>query len=195
MNKTLLPLILLCFISLTCFSQELKLWKGDEEKTFKTGTLFEIVVDNANKSADKRWCSSAELVGKIVSVTDDSLKLLLNSYKIRNNMENVKKEENFYSQTGTIEAKIAKNEIVYLRNYKSLKHKKRKENIMGTGVLMVFTGVVTALNALVVKDKSSKKSILISGGIQLGIGIGFIIAGDTKSYHLRDRGDIWSIKN
>lgn len=195
MNKSLLPLILLCFLCTTCFSQELKLWKGDEEKTFKTGTLFEIVVDNANKSADKRWCSSAEFVGKIVSVTDDSIKLLLNSYKIRNNMENVKKEENFYSQTGTIEAKIAKNEIVYLRNYKSLKQKKRKENFLGTGVLMVFTGVVTALNALVVKDKSSKKSILISGGIQLGVGIGFIIAGDTKSYHLRDRGDIWSIKN
>ncbi len=85
--------------------------------------------------------------------------------------------------------------IKALQAYYIVKLKKRKENILGTGVLMVFTGVVTALNALVVKDKSSKKSILISGGIQLGVGIGFIIAGDTKSYHLRDRGDIWSIKN
>ena len=40
-----LPLILLCFLSTTCFSQELKLWKGKDEKTFKTGSLFEIVID------------------------------------------------------------------------------------------------------------------------------------------------------
>lgn len=190
-----LPLILLCFLSTTCFSQELKLWKGKDEKTFKPGSLFEIVVDKTNKSADKSWCSSAQLVGKIVAISDDSLTLQLNSYSIKKTMENVENKEIFLSQTGTLESTIAKNEIIYLSNYKSQKHKKRKENIFTTGGLMVFTGLVTALNALVVKDKSSKKTLLISGGLQFGLGLGLTITNDTKKYYLRNRHDIWSIKN
>jgi len=192
MNKRLTP-IFLCLVSLNCFSQELRLSKGTDEKTFKKGSIFEIVISENNHSDDKVSCKSAELIGKIISISQDSLTLQLSTYKSNKIVENVEIEDVFQSKTGTIEATIAQREIIYLRNYKTLKHKKKKAGL-AVGGLFLFTGAVTALNAFVVNDRNSKNNLLISGGAQFGLGVGFLIASNSKKYCLSNCEETWTIK-
>lgn len=93
-----------------------------------------------------------------------------------------------------IKTTIAQDEIVYLKNFKSYKSNSRKEGFKIAGTLLLFTGTVTALNTFLVKDKSNKGNLLISGGIQMGLGIGFLVSGSSKKYYLKDNEDIWTIK-
>ena len=193
MNKKL-TLLFFCFLSLNCFGQELKLLRGKDHKTFKEGSIFEVIIAENNASNDKRCCNYTELIGKITLINGDSLTLQLSSYTNKKTVENVKIEDVFYSQTGTIKATIAQNEIFYLRNFKSYKSKKRKEGFLIAGGLLLFTGAVTALNAFIVNDKSNKNNLLISGGIQIGLGLGFLISSDSKKYYLNNAEDTWAIK-
>lgn len=194
MNKTL-TLIFLCFVSLNCFGQELRLSRGTEEKKFKKGSIFEIVTTETTHSDDRVSCKGAELIGKIISISADSLTLQLSAYKSKQMVENVKIEEVFHSNTGTIETTIAHRDIIYLKNYKTLKQQKKKASLfVGLGGVMFFTGAVTALNAFVVNDKSNINNLLISGGAQFGLGIGFMIAGNSKKYSLSDSENNWTIK-
>ncbi len=66
--------------------------------------------------------------------------------------------------------------------YKSMK---RKENLIPLGGLLLTTGLVTGINTFFVKDKKGKNALLLSGGIQIGAGITFLIASTSRKYHFQ----------
>ena len=187
-------LVFFCFLSLSGFGQKLTLSNANKQKTFKEGSIFEIAASKSNYDNDKNFCTTTESIGKLISIGKDSMTLQLSSYTNKTNAGSLEGVDIFNFQSQPIKTTIAQDEIVYLKNFKSYKSKSRKGGFLVAGTLLLFTGTVTALNTFLVKDKSNKGNLLISGGIQMGLGIGFLVSGSSKKYYLKDNEDIWTIK-
>jgi len=186
--------VICCLLSLNGFGQRLTLFKGNDQKTFKESSIFEVVTSESNPDNDNNSCNATELIGKLISISNDSMTLQLSSYTKKRNEENFEGANIFNLQAWPMKATIAQKEIVYLKNFKSYKSRNRKDGFQIAGGILLFTGAVTALNTFVVKDKSNKGNLLLSGGAQVGLGIGFLIAGSSKKYNLRNNEEIWTIK-
>jgi uncharacterized membrane protein HdeD (DUF308 family) len=65
------------------------------------------------------------------------------------------------------------------------------KNIRVYGGLLLFTGTVTAINNFLVKEKTNKKTLLISGGIQFGTGIALLSIPKHKRYYLKRNSETW----
>jgi len=195
MNK-IITITILLLVYLSAFGQELKIINGTNSKLFKKGSLFEILTSECVKQKENKCCNCQELIGTITSVNKDSLTLKLSSFTHKREVENfnININDSFYSLTKTIDYKIGKDEIYYLKNYKSSKNKKRKENLTVVGGLLMATGIFTALNALIVSEKNNKNNILISGGTQFGLGLCFVIFGNSKKYNFKNSKKIWAIE-
>lgn len=92
-----------------CYGQELKLYRHNNTKVFKSGSVYEVVISESAK--DKRCCSYKSLVGTLTETSIDSLHFKLSEFKSRDYVENARFEENYQSKNHSINMTIASNEI------------------------------------------------------------------------------------
>jgi hypothetical protein len=179
---------------LELFRKGLTLIKGNYQKTFKEGFVFEIVNAEKPKSKDADCCNYTQLTGKIYSIEGDSITLQLFSVSNKKVIDGTENEHIYFSQTGMIKSTIAWDQIYYLRNFKNYKNINRKTNFQIIGAILMVTGAVTMLNSFIVDTRSNKNKLLYTGGAQIGLGLGFSILGSTKKYFLHHTNNNWVFK-
>ncbi len=197
MNKIIITL-LLSFLSLSIFGQELKISNGKTQKSFKADAPLEVIITDTNTIYKNGYCCNnyTELQGTITAIEKDSIVFLVN------NLQNFRSMNEAYigdyyqtpeNSTG-INTKVAISNIKSIRKYKSLKSKKRKGTLTGLAGLSVSIGLITSLNALLVKDKKNRRNILILGAAQVGLGITFGSLSHAKNYDFRAKENPWVIQ-
>lgn len=178
----------------SCFGQGLRLTRGLETKKFKENSVFEMVLAEEDPARNRTYCDYLELVGTFKSVKGDSLFLQLSSLVDHRLIDDASIEQSLLFDSNVRNYPVASNQIVYLQRYKSLKRKKAKQNFGIAGGLLIFTGAATALNGFVVKGKSNKNNLLLSGALQIGLGISFGIASRSEKYYFKSRIENWAIE-
>ncbi len=186
--------LLFCFVSISTFGQTLTIANGRTEKSFKPNAFYEIILREGSIGGKEDCCESIKLSGSLSGVSKDSLYMQLSSYVHIKRVDDIKVEQQVFSKSGNNYGSFARHDIFSIEHHKSLKSKKRKDAFTVIGGLLLFTGIVTAANYSILSDDKSKTSILKSGGIQVGVGIGFIIARNSRKYRFKGTGEIWWIK-
>ncbi len=186
--------LLCCFISINTFGQTLTITNGSKEKTFKSGSVYEINLGEGPIAGEGYCCDWSELVGTLYSVTEDSLFMEMNSYTRKMVIDGIKLKHDLYAKDATNFGRFTREDVFALKNFKSLKSKKRKTAFIIVGGLLLFTGIATAGNYIILSDDDSKKTILQSGAIQVGTGIGFLIMSSSKKYRFKGHTSTWRIK-
>ena len=194
--QTKLFLLLLCSLGINTFAQTFTLSYilNDKGKTFKSGGFYEIILAENEEALKNNCCEWTTLKGSLSSVTEDSFQMNLKSYEQRAIVDDVKIFHENYAKEGSNFGSFSQQDIFSIRHYKSEKSRKRKNAFSGAGGVLIFTGVVTAINALIVKDDDSKKDILQSGGVQVGAGLAFVIMGNSKRYKLKGKDGNWQLR-
>lgn len=172
-------------LAIFCSAQGITITKGNSHKTFKQNSIFKIYQKSISTDLQNQCCEVGEYIGTITSLSPDSLNLRLKSYTLKKNVNEVQMESILYSLPETMSMTISKKDIDYLQRYKSYKSLKVKENLMPLGSILLFTGLVTGINTVFVKDKKGKNALLTSGGIQIGAGITLLIASKSRKYHFQ----------
>jgi uncharacterized membrane protein HdeD (DUF308 family) len=85
-------------------------------------------------------------------------------------------------------------EVLYVKHFKNSKTIKRKQFRAAAGGVLFFSGVLTGLTALAVENRSDRQKLLISGGLQFGLGFAAGISSTTKAYYLRSAEKNWLIR-
>ena len=191
--KNSITIAAVCLIGLNSFGQGLRLTRGLETKEFKGNSVFEMVLAEEDPTRNRTYCDYLELVGTFKSVKGDSLFLQLSSLVDHRLIDDASIEQSLLFHSNVRNYPVSTNQIVFLKRYKSDKSRKARQKLGVAGGILLFTGAATALNALVVKGKSNKNNLLLSGGLQIGLGIGFGIASTAKKYYLKNRSDQWAI--
>ncbi|HRW75242.1 MAG: hypothetical protein H6568_11865 [Lewinellaceae bacterium] len=191
--KNLLVIAGICLVGVHGFAQGLTLSRGHETKTFKENTIFEMVLSNEYPYSGGQLCEYQEVVGSVVSARTDSLFMQLYSLVDHRNHDDARVTQLLLNQSPIGTYPVSVDRIVRLESYKSMKNKKAHRNLAIAGGLLMFTGAATALNAILMKGQSNKRTLLLSGGLQFGLGIGFAVASRPNRYYLHHRPDPWVI--
>ena len=190
--KSLLLIVICSIACASCIGQGLTLTKNGKTRTFDEKTALEMALVRQYESDESKCCERIELIGYVTSLGPDSLGLRLNSYTRTTLIDDLEVKDVLQSNAGTLNMSIAQRDIYFVQ---SAEASKRKTAFNIAGGLLLFTGAATALHAILVDGKSNKNTLLISAGAQVGLGIGFVIAGRPKKYYLKDSDDVWSIRN
>jgi|GEM_PF-2470465 len=195
MNKSIFILCLLFSFQNSLFSQELKIKRDGDVKTFNSGSLYYMVLSKNKNYKKDSCCDNTELTGKINSIEADSLGMNLFSINKTTVINDRKLEQNDISWQANFEKKIATKDILYFKNYKSFaeKNNKRRLNIIG-GLLLMSTGV-TLVNSFFVKDKISRNNLYKLGALQIGFGMTLSIISSKKRHYLSGYERSWTIAN
>ncbi len=185
-------LVLLCTLfGLHVFGQGLTITSGNKVKNFKPGSWYEIVVEG--KAVGGQPCDHLEYTGTISNITNDSITLLTGKVTIRSVVESTNVEHSMLFAGQRARTTFAVEDMVGLKHYKSEKAQKTEKGLGIAGGILIFTGLVTAFNIFLIEDTSSRKNILLSGGIQMGLGITFASISSSKRYYFRERDDVWKV--
>jgi hypothetical protein len=189
--KNIFLLLILGCIKISSFGQVIKISDGTKVKSINSNSFLEAIIAERGKINGKNCCDYEVFKGTIKSANKDSLTLKLTEINVKKHIDNTLfKYELLFPRSAT-EKTLAIKDILYIDKYKSEKSSRRDKITRGIGGLLLFTGSVTALNNFFVKEKSNKKALLISGGIQFGAGITLLALKGPKRYYLKHNIETW----
>ena len=189
--KTFLVFLSIIIFDVNIYSQGLKISNGTKVKTFSANSVFEAVISEKGYINKNNCCDYQNLTGIINFISKDSINLKLNEITALKKIDNVTTNYRLLFKEYSNESTIAIDDIYYFQNYKSLKNKKSNRILKAIGGIMLFTGTVTALNNFLVQEKTNKNRLLISGGVQFGVGIALIKIASSKKYYLNHSSETW----
>lgn len=187
-------LLLLSLSAQFIFAQSLTITNGIKEKTFAPDGFYEIILGEGPNRENLNCCESTQLIGRLSALSRDSLHMDLTKYTHRKFLDDFKIEDQIFSVDKTNAGSFANSDIYSIKFFKSEKSRKRKENLLGIGGLLFFSGILTSANYFFVSDSDSKKTILKSGALQFGIGITLISMRKTKEYKFKGEDGVWRVK-
>jgi hypothetical protein len=190
MKNTFILMVIIC-IKVSSFSQNLKISDYTKVKSINKNSVVKAIIAQNEKVNGKDCCDYEIFKGSIESVKRDSLTLKLSEIYVKKYIDNTPVKYELLFPRSANEKTLAIKDIYYIDNYKSEKSYKRIKRIKAIGGLLLFTGTVTALNNFLVKEKTNKKTLLISGGIQFGTGIALASLQKHKRYYLKRNSEIW----
>lgn len=144
-------------------------------------------------SDDKKCCDHVSFEGYFTSLLKDSLRFNFSKSIAYRQLQNEKSEFNPLYLNDYSNIAIAKKDIVRITEYSSKKNMKARKNLVGIGGLIIFTGIVTSLNALIFAG-NKKNDMLIAGGVQLGTGIVLVKSSIKRKRQFTLYDDPWRIK-
>lgn len=189
--KNIFTLIFLFSINVIGFSQYLKISDSTKVKLLNTKSFFETVLAENKKIEGNNCCDYQVFKGNIISVNNDSINMKLTEVNVKKHIDITQFDYELLFPVSSNEKKLAIKDIYYINYFKSEKSFNRKNNFIGIGGLLLLTGTVTALNNFFVKDKTNKRALLLSGGIQFGVGIVFLSFTGSKRYYLKNEKETW----
>ena len=180
----------LCLIlSFPLQAQSFQITSGMKTKTIKSTDYIDITYGQYDGSMTA-CCSFYEVDGYILSSTNDSLEMKLNSFIYNKNFLNEPESYTDNIMSTSRYLKIPKNQVISLQLSKSEKSAKNKGISQGIGTILLLGSLVTTLNAFAL-EKDSRKNLFRLSAIEAGVGIGLIIAGKKKKYTFIKKEDPW----
>lgn len=174
-------------------AQQLTLTNGADTVAFPTRSIFQIISGGDEPSRGNPSCDYLEAVGFYHHVQSDSLYLLLTSLSNRTILGKDNFEQSLLFNTLEPSYPIALDDIYQLKRYKSKESMHRNKRLGTFGGMLIFTGAVTSLNSLVVKDRSNKRALLVSGGLQICLGVGLAVGSNARSYPFKGQVNNWRV--
>lgn len=173
-------------------AQTISLFDGKREVYFRKDSWYEIaaapVTDGVNLKNATFW------YGNNLELLNDTL--MLRTEKITRNklILDTSLSDNFYFPSSTLGRKVPLRDVLYIKHFKNEKTIKRKQFRAAAGGVLFFSGVLTGLTALAVENRSDRQKLLISGGLQFGMGFAIGISSTTRAYYLRSAEKNWLIR-
>lgn len=178
--KRLFTLVLMFGIGLACHAQELQITNGKKVKEFDFNDKFRFKLEDSLRTDE--GTGYYEFFGSVAEASDDSIRINLVEYHSHFDKDLKLQWNNFRTLPYPTQFKFAVKDISAMQHYKSTKSSKGKIMIWGFGTALIFTGLMTSANTLIVSDKQSKKTLLWSGVVQLGAGITMTSLGKARWY-------------
>jgi hypothetical protein len=187
--------IAMLFLATSIQSQSLTLTREDKQIQFREGHLYEAVLSEYQDPDDDCNCRYSTVLGKIVSVDADSITFLANRIQHRNLTGDIQVENRLTYLNQKTHATFPREDLLYLKHFKSLKSKKTREGFTNVGGLLILTGIATSLSALAAPEKKSRQHVALAGGAQVGLGIVFAVVNGTKKYYIGNADPLWQIQS
>lgn len=130
-----------------------------------------------------------DLFGTLILATKDSITLLLDRWESETFVVDAYNKTSVAEFQALEKQTIAKENILSLRVYNSLKGRKNKRFLNTTGGVFIFTGLVTLANIAVIGGKA-RTDLLISGSVQIGVGAFLLALAKKKEYRLKSENDL-----
>ncbi len=184
-----------CLIASASFGQELTIKRESKEKSFKANSIYFIVLSKVKSYKKDSCCNYIEALGSITSIEKDSLGMSLQTFSKSNVLRDTEVNYIDISWNNILQNKIAKSDILYFQNYKSIKSKNIKKKLSIYGSILILSTGVTMLNTLVVKDKNSRQNLYKLSALQLGCGLTLSIIGSKKRHYITGYDRSWTITN
>jgi len=184
----ILCVLFLSLVFSNIFSQQFEISNSSYSKKIKKGYFIEMIVGDVGDE-NPNCCAFTQMYGYLDSVLKDSIYMKVENMSINRSQDNVSLSENYqWEKLHKIQA-IPKDEILYLKIYKSKKSQKRSDAFAIVGGLLMVSGCITALNTFLVKDSSNKNTFLIAGGIQISTGVLLGLSTNPSKYHFKKVND------
>ncbi len=177
-------------ISVFCYAQELNIFKSKtSHKIFSTDFLEVGVKINS----DETCCNYIHFEGTLTSFSKDSLAFNFFTSVINQKLNSSLNTFNLAYLNDNSNKIIAKDDILYIADYKSEKSKKTRENLSILGGIIMIGGLVTSLNALIFAD-NNKSDLLLAGGIQFGTGFAMGLGFNKSKKRFEAVDDPWKFE-
>lgn len=184
---------MLCFLFSALFCQNLKISNGKKEKSFSKSSLFYFLVSVGENYEE--CCNLLEVTGNIKAIRGDSIEMNLRELSVQRSVQEISFDEYIESHSSSLYYTFHKDSVQSLSVYKDYKSYRRKSTIPAIGGIFIVTGLLTAANAWIVPDRSSKDRLRIVGGIQVGIGGLLALIWKDNSYNFVLPRKSWKIVN
>jgi hypothetical protein len=132
--------------------------------------------------------------GNSLEVKNDTISLRAEKITRNRQVLDVGLSDNFYFPPSTLSRKVPVREVLYVKHFKNSKTIKRKQFRAAAGGVLFFSGILTGLTALTVENRSDRQKLLVSGGVQFGLGFVMGMSSTNRAYYLRSAGKNWMIK-
>lgn len=130
-----------------------------------------------------------DLFGTLILATKDSITLLLDRWESETFVVDAYNKTSVAEFQALEKQTIAKENILSLRVYNSLKGRKNKRFLNTTGGVFIFTGLITLANIAVIGGKA-RTDLLISGSVQIGVGAFLLALAKKKEYRLKSENEL-----
>lgn len=170
---------------MTLHAQHFELYKQGEVQKLKLDKDWYLVQNLGN---EEECCHSRRMLGRITKMSQDSVYMSVGQLQTRRtDSEKSYLSTIMYNTTQDLPIyAIAKSDVKNVQEERST----FKNVLEFTGGVLLFTSVVTALNALLV-DNEDRKTLLIASGIQLGASLTLIGIGATKTNKYKIHENAW----
>lgn len=190
--KTLAHTILLFLITVSIHGQGLTLKHTNKTKSFDLGHYLSFSASQ-NGSKDCNNCDLRNYVGKMVSVTSDSITIKMELFH-----RNLRKDGKdlivsaWYTPVPELPEfmTVPKSDIYSIENLKSKKHVKRRKVWKAIGGVLTILGAPTMLSAAIAQNKDDSRTLFFVGAAELGAGILLLSTSNPPKYNTWDE---WSI--
>ncbi len=173
----LLSTLLFLAICGTCICQNLSIHKNDKTDEITTSHFLEVGVKSTKLES---CCDYITFTGYLLSTSQDSVKFNFLNSEITKELSLDKNDSSL--NTGLFDYNpyktIAKEDLLYITNFKSEKAKKNSSNRAGIGALLGIGGLVTILNAVFLDN--NQRELFIIGGSQIAVGLTLGISSANK---------------
>ena len=170
-------IILIILIFPICLqAQSLSITNGESTKTFDANTYFEMIFYE-----DGEPCCYSSVSGKIKRILADSLQIRVHDISFDDQKLDLMLKMHKSIGEKDLIMTFPKNQLQMLRGYKSKKSKNGGWTVVG-GILLT-TGLITLANSYDLSANDFRDGVLISGGLQFGLGIISLSIGSKKKYY------------
>ena len=184
----ILYVLFLSFLASNICAQQFEISNSSKSKKIKKGYFIEMISGELGEVVPN-CCEYTQMFGYLDSVRGDSIYMKVNTMNINKSKDGLSLSEAYQFEKLDIIQAIPKDDILYMKIYKSKKSQKRSNAFALVGGLLIISGSVTALNTFLVKDKSNKRNLFIAGGIQIGAGFILGISTNPSKYHFKKVND------
>ncbi|HMP28900.1 MAG TPA: hypothetical protein PKD85_04835 [Saprospiraceae bacterium] len=195
MIKYLLPLFIILFYQ--GYGQGFELSNSFLQKKLilNSTSIVEISFTYEKEAIETMGFNKGVLRGKINLINNDSLSLDINSIKFYKDEKatNLSSEYNWKVHNSPFE--LATKDIDYLHIFSSERNLKRKNTLSTIGSIVFFCGALTSINALFIKDKESRQTVLLSAAAQVGLGMTLGFSQVKRKYKFKNGENSWTFIN
>ncbi len=181
---------ILILLTIVSSSQNIEIFNYKSEMKIIPTDFLEVGV-RIDKT--EKCCNYIRFEGYFSSTSKDSITFNFTNSIINQRLNSVEYKNISDYLNNDSRKVVAKNDILYIKDYISKKNKKRMGTMTAIGGILMFGGVLTALNALVLAD-NNKNDLLLASGVQIGTGLVIGLSFSKSQKKFKETNDPWRFK-
>jgi len=173
-----------------CCAQSIDIFNSKSKSELLTTDFLEVGV---KLNHNLKCCDYIKFTGTYISSTTDSIKFDFTKSIIHQDLNSLSAEYLFEYINDEPFKVIAKDDIVYITNFKSQDKRKFKKNMQVVGAALMLGGLVTTANSLLIAD-NNKDKLIVTGLAQFTIGITLGVSSNERRKMFKATNDPWRFK-